>query len=143
MIETAFQKMRCGQESIVNGEQFTGAGTELNNRITHVRDELKGYFDKLSFQITEKLIENKHESETLLEGRAQEFTVRAERNFKESFERFKEDQAVFAAEQRTKLKEWEADIQESIAKIKGENTRKDKIYDDVNRETKKWLDGQL
>ncbi len=61
---------------------YTGVGTEHDKRITALRDELKGYFDRLSFQVTEKLIENKHESETLLEGRGQEFTVKAEQKFK-------------------------------------------------------------
>lgn len=40
---------------------------------------MKGYTERVAFQNTEKLIEQKYKSETLLEGRANSFTVDIER----------------------------------------------------------------
>jgi len=50
-----------------------------------MKDEIKAFTERIVFQNAEKIIEAKHNSELLLEGRCNAFSVELERKYKEMF----------------------------------------------------------
>jgi hypothetical protein len=54
-----------------------------------VKEEMKAYSERIVFQNSEKLIEQRHNSEMLLEGRCNAFSVELEKKYREMYLEYK------------------------------------------------------
>ena len=83
-------KLQTGTATSGTGERISLGGSgisnlELDSIINTVKDEMKAYAERIVFQNSEKLIEQRHNSEMLLEGRCNAFSVELERKYREMY----------------------------------------------------------
>ena len=74
---------------ITSGGAFGMNNLELDLMLNSLKEELKAYTDRVVQQTAEKLIEQRHSSEMLLEGRCNAFSVELERKYRDLFIQYK------------------------------------------------------
>ena len=62
---------------------------ELDIMLNSLKDEIKSYAESIVSRNSEKLIEQRHNSEMLLEGRCNSFSVELERKYREMYFEYK------------------------------------------------------
>jgi len=88
LIETVYHKLRADNFTGSPGSGEGAQGTVSSERVDLLREELKQHVERICMQTTERVIESKHQSDLLLEGRANAFSVDLERKFKEQLKIF-------------------------------------------------------
>ena len=83
----------------------SGGGLNINNleldmMLNSLKEEMKSYAERVVFQNSEKLIEQRHKSEMLLEGRCNAFSVELERKYREMYEEYKKELEIGDTERR-------------------------------------------
>ncbi len=87
-------KLRNGDFGDGSGAVSSGGGLTINNleldmMLNSLKEEMKSYAERVVFQNSEKLIEQRHKSEMLLEGRCNAYSVELERKYREMYQEYK------------------------------------------------------
>jgi len=129
--------------------QVTGGGAfgmnnlELDLMLTSLKDEVKSYADRVVSQNAEKLIEQRHNSEMLLEGRCNAFSVELERKYRELFLQYKAELELGDTDRRVHQKEREAEMLSQFHKIKSDVTMRLDLFEQKEIENKMWVERQM
>lgn len=91
---------------------------DSDQRMNSMKDEIKAFTERIVFQNAEKIIEAKHKSEMLLEGRCNAFAVELEKKYKDMFTQFKEGIEIADIERRINTKKLEEELADQLKKMK-------------------------
>eukprot|EP00347_Sterkiella_histriomuscorum_P013165 403365759 len=147
LIDKYFQKLQYGQgdekaKEVVQG-QSRSSGIDIDQRLNSLKEEMKAYSERVVYQNAEKLIEQKHNSEMLLEGRCQAFSIDLEKRFKDLIKQHKNEIDSQEAERRIKVKIIEEELKEQLQKMKTEAALKNEVTAQKENELKRWIERQL
>ena len=77
-----------------------------------MKEELKSYTERVVYQNSEKLIEQRTKSEMLLEGRCQAFSVELEKRYKDIWKHYKDEIDIQESERKMRAKAIEEQLRE-------------------------------
>lgn len=85
---------------------------EIDQRLNALKEELRSYAERVVYQNSEKLIEQKNKSEMLLEGRCQAYSVELEKRYKDIWKHYKDEIDIQESERRMRAKMIEEEMKE-------------------------------
>ena len=102
-------KLQTGTATSGSGERISLGGggisnLELDTLLNALKGEMKSYTERVVFQNSEKLIEQRHSSEMLLEGRCNAFSVELERKYREMYQEYKSEIELADTERKISAK---------------------------------------
>jgi hypothetical protein len=116
---------------------------ELDHILNSLKEEMKAYAERIVYQNSEKLIEQRHKSEMLLEGRCNAFSVELERKYREMYMEYKHELEMMDTERKLSNKSQQSDLIDQFHKIKGDVTMKLELFEQKELENKMWVERQM
>jgi hypothetical protein len=101
---------------------------ELDTIINTLKDEMKAYTERIVFQNSEKLIEQRHNSELLLEGRCNAFSIELERKYRDMYLEYKSELELADTERKMSAKSTQSEMIDQFHRIKSEVTMKLEMF---------------
>lgn len=131
--------------SISYGEGGTSGmnNLELDMLLNSLKEECKAYAERVVFQNSEKLIEQRHNSEMLLEGRCNAFSVEMERKYRDMYMEYKAELELADTERRLTSITQQSDLIDQFHKIKTEVFLKLDLFEQKEIENKMWVERQM
>jgi len=97
------------------GEKIMLGGGGINNleldlMLNSLKEEMKAYAERVVYQNSEKLIEQRHKSEMLLEGRCNAYSVEMERKYRDMYMEYKHELELMDTERKLSQKSTQSDL---------------------------------
>ena len=83
---------------------------ELDLMLNSLKEEMKAYAERVVYQNSEKLIEQRHKSEMLLEGRCNAYSVEMERKYRDMYMEYKHELELMDTERKLSQKSTQSDL---------------------------------
>lgn len=131
-----------------NGGSLTGLvgsssninNLELDMLLNELKEEMKAYTERVVFQNSEKLIEQRHSSEMLLEGRCNAFSVELERKYREMYMQYKAELELADTERKLRVKSEQSEMIDQFQKIRSDVTLRLELFESKEQENKMWVE---